>query len=119
MSCIHSERCVAKKTKRTLLDAVELSAVIVLLLFGVFYLNIFFGGRLNNFGILPRTFWGVIGIFVSPLLHANQAHLAANGVSLFMLLTILFSHREYRGEVALALIWFFSGVGTWLIGRPA
>jgi membrane associated rhomboid family serine protease len=108
---------VARKAKRGFLDAVEISAIVVLVLFAMFYVNVFFGGRLNNFGILPRTPWGLLGIIFSPLLHYNQAHLTANGISLFMLLVILFSHREYRADAAFTWIWLLSGLGTWLIGR--
>jgi membrane associated rhomboid family serine protease len=108
---------VARKAKRGFLDAVEISAIVVLVLFAMFYVNVFFGGGLNKFGIVPRTGWGLLGIIFSPLLHYNQAHLTANGISLFMLLVILFSHREYRADVAFTWIWLLSGVGTWLIGR--
>lgn len=110
---------VARKRNRSFLDAVEISATIVLLLFAVFYLNQFVGGRLNSFGVIPRTLRGLLGIFFSPLLHYNQAHLTTNAVSLFLLLAILFSHREYRGESVFIWIWLASGLGTWLIGRPS
>jgi membrane associated rhomboid family serine protease len=105
------------KAKRSFLDAVELSASIVLVLFLVFYLNRFLGGILNSFGILPRTGWGLMGILFSPLLHSNAAHLTTNALSLFMLLVILFTHREYKPTIALSSIWLLSGFGTWLIGR--
>ena len=58
-----------KKSKRSLADALEISASIVLVLFAMFYVNRFLGGRLNYFGIIPRTGWGLIGIIFSPLLH--------------------------------------------------
>src|SRR5687767_10568153 len=106
-----------RKSERSLLDAVEISASIVLVLFAIFYVNMFFGGALNRFGILPRSGWGLVGIFFSPLLHYNYAHLTANALSIFMLLIVLFSHREYRPDVALGSIWLASGFGTWLIGR--
>jgi len=99
------------------LNAVEISATIVLILFGVYYVNRFLGGVMNSFGIWPRTIWGSIGILFSPLLHYNEAHLTTNAISLFVLLIILFLHREYRPDLAFLSIWIFSGVGTWLIGR--
>lgn len=105
------------KSKRTFLDAVELSAVLVLSLFLAFYLNQMLGGVLNSLGILPRTGWGLLGVLFSPFLHYNAAHLTANVLSLFMLLAILFSHREYKPWFALISIWLLSGFGTWLIGR--
>jgi membrane associated rhomboid family serine protease len=110
-------RDVPQKSPRTFIDALEISASIVLVLFAMFYVNAFFGGALNRFGILPRSGWGLIGILFSPLLHYNYAHLTANAVSIFLLLVILFSHREYRPDVAFGSIWLASGFGTWLIGR--
>ena len=96
----------------------EISATIVLVMFVMYYVNQFMGGRLNLLGVLPRTLWGLLGILFSPLLHYNQAHLTTNGISLFILLVILFSHREYRPEPAFITIWLGSGLGTWLLGRP-
>jgi membrane associated rhomboid family serine protease len=102
------------------LDAVEVSATILLIMFAMYYVNLlFFGNTLNLFGIVPRTGWGLLGILVSPLLHYNAVHLTANAISLFILLVFLFSHREYRADYALLTIWLLSGIGTWLIGRPA
>lgn len=97
----------------------EISATIVLIICGIYYTNKALGGGLNSFGIWPRTLWGLIGILFSPLLHYNDAHLTTNGISLLLLLTILFLHREYRPDLAFLAIWIFSGLGTWLIGRPA
>jgi membrane associated rhomboid family serine protease len=109
---------VPRKSTESWLDAIEISATIVLVIFAVFYLNMFFGGTLNRFGIVPRTARGLVGILFSPLLHANYAHLTANAVSLFFLLVVVFAHREYKAETALVSIWLASGFGTWLIGRP-
>jgi membrane associated rhomboid family serine protease len=99
--------------------AFEVSGIIVLVMFAVFYVNAFVGGRLNVYGIHPRNLFGLIGILFSPLLHYNAAHLTANAVSLFILLVVLFSHKEYNADEALIWIWVFSGLGTWIIGRPA
>ena len=97
-----------KKSNSELLDALESSAIIVLVMFAVFYANVLLGGRLNVFGIIPRTAWGLLGIFFAPLLHANYAHLTANAISLFFLLVVVFAHREYRGDIALMSIWLVS-----------
>lgn len=107
----------ASSKKRTFIDAVEISATIVLILFGLYYINRFMGGVLNSFGIWPRSERGLLGILFSPLLHYNEAHLTTNALSLFILLIILFLHREYRPDLAFLMIWIASGLGTWLIGR--
>ena len=72
---------------------------------------------LAGFGIVPRTVPGLVGIVFSPLLHASPAHLLANALPLFVLLILLFWDRHYYPVVTLASIWFFSGLGTWLIAR--
>lgn len=83
----------------------------------MFYANRMLGAALNKFGVWPRTGWGLLGILFSPLLHYNEAHLMTNSVSLFVLLIVLFLHREYRPDIAFISIWLLSGLGTWLIGR--
>lgn len=72
---------------------------------------------LRQFGILPRTAPGLVGIAFSPLLHANGTHLMANALPLLVLLFLLFWDRHYYPARTLALIWVASGAGTWLIGR--
>jgi membrane associated rhomboid family serine protease len=103
--------------RRTFGDAVQISATIVLIIFGIYYVNRLLGGGLNAFGIWPRHPQGLAGILFSPMLHYNDAHLSTNMVSLFLLLVILFLNREYRPDLTFLSIWLLSGVGTWLIGR--
>ncbi|HEX7862175.1 MAG TPA: rhomboid family intramembrane serine protease [Verrucomicrobiae bacterium] len=107
----------AKGKKRSLGDAVQISATIVLIIFGIYYVNRFLGGILNAFGIWPRQPQGLAGILFSPLLHYSDAHLTTNMVSLFLLLVVLFLNREYRPDLAFLSIWILSGLGTWIIGR--
>jgi membrane associated rhomboid family serine protease len=107
-----------KRSNDSMVDAIQISCTIVFIIFGVFYLNLFMGGRLNLFGVRPRSLIGLTGILFSPLLHYNAQHLMANGTSLFVLLIILFSHRAYQPDATLTGIWLLSGLGTWIIGRP-
>ena len=104
-------------------EAVETSALIVSLLFLVEAADMILqrGQRLTlaGFGIVPRTLSGLAGIAFSPLLHASPAHLLANALPLFVLLVLLFWDRHYYPALTLASIWFFSGLGTWLIGRAS
>lgn len=72
---------------------------------------------LNSLGIRPRQLAGLVGIVCSPFLHADIAHLTANAVPLFVLLVLLFWDAHYFPRRTLVLIWFASGLGTWLIGR--
>jgi membrane associated rhomboid family serine protease len=95
----------------------ETSALLVSILFVVEFLDWVFPFPFDLFGIVPRTPHGLLGIFLSPLLHINGAHLLANALPLFVLLVLLFWDGRYRPEETLFWIWIGSGLGTWLIGR--
>src|SRR3989454_5091719 len=108
---------------KTFKEAVQASALMVSTLFIVEFADLVLQHArhttLAGFGIVPRTVSGLIGIACSPLLHASPAHLLANALPLFVLLILLFWDRHYYPVLTLASIWFFSGLGTWLIGRGA
>jgi membrane associated rhomboid family serine protease len=105
------------KTQSTFAHAVLVSAVMIAVLFLIKGAELLFRLHLEQFGIIPRTIRGLVGIFFSPLLHGNMHHLLANSVPLFVLLVILLSNPKYHPYQALAFIWAVSGLGTWLIGR--
>src|ERR1043166_9738081 len=111
----------AKSQFKTFNGAVQTSALLVSILFLVEAVDMLLRHEqrlgLAAFGIVPRTIPGLVGIAFSPLLHASPAHLLANALPLFILLVLLFWDRHYYPVLTLCLIWFFSGLGTWLIGR--
>ena len=98
-------------------DAVTTSAMIIAVLFTVVVVGGLFHLSLAHFGIAPRTGSGLLGIFFSPLLHADLKHVMANALPLFVLLILLLMNPRYHPYRTLALIWAASGLGTWLIGR--
>jgi membrane associated rhomboid family serine protease len=111
----------AKSQFKTFNGAVQTSALIVSILFLVEGVDMVLRHEqrlgLAAFGIVPRSIPGLAGIAFSPLLHASPTHLLANALPLFVLLVLLFWDRHYYPILTLASIWFFSGLGTWLIGR--
>jgi membrane associated rhomboid family serine protease len=112
---------VPSKRLRTFRQSFDTSLVIVAWMCVVEFADVLLRQQkaltLDGLGILPRTVPGLIGILLSPLLHANFAHLAANALPLLILLTILFWDAHYRPWQTLGSIWILSGLGTWLIGR--
>ena len=99
-------------------DAFQVSMMLILILYGVLLCDLTLRGiPLAQFGIVPRTTEGLLGVVLSPFLHASIRHLSANASSLLVLLTLLFWDRRYRPVETLTLIWLLSGLGTWLIGR--
>jgi membrane associated rhomboid family serine protease len=111
----------AKSRTKSFRQAVETSALMVSVLFLVEAADLLLRREahqtLDGLGIAPRTIRGLGGILFSPLLHAGPAHLLANALPLFILLVLLFWDRHYYPRTTLCIIWFFSGLGTWLIGR--
>lgn len=69
-------------------------------------------------GIYPRRWFGLPGILLSPLLHANFNHLFFNLIPLVVLSNfILITGLNYFIEVTL-LITLISGVLTWCLAKP-
>src|SRR4051812_13079921 len=104
------------KSQSSFGPAVLMSASAIAVLFLVKGFELVFRVPLEQFGIVPRTLHGLIGILFSPLLHGNMHHLWANSVPLFVLLVLLLSNPKYHPFGTLAFIWIASGLGTWLIG---
>jgi membrane associated rhomboid family serine protease len=70
-------------------------------------------------GVLPRNFFGLVGVFLSPLIHSSLLHLLSNTFPLILLSGfIIFIHRT-AGLRVLLLIYILSGILTWFIGRQA
>ena len=81
--------------------------------------NIFLGGHLSRYGIIPRHLSALPGIFWSPFLHSSFKHLAANSVPLLVLgaMLCLRSKAEFSWVTLGGII--VGGGLTWLFGRTA
>lgn len=91
----------------------------VLLIWGVFWVQVRFLPSIKSWGIIPLTLEGLRGVFFSPLIHSNIQHLYHNTIPLFVLSVALFYF--YR-KIAWRVIVFgiiLSGLMTWIIARPA
>lgn len=78
-----------------------------------------FGLNFNRYGIYPRSFQGLRGIFLSPFIHSGPQHLFNNSTPLFVLTaSLLFFYRK----IAFPVLFFgilLTGLITWIIARPA
>ena len=91
----------------------------VLLIWIVFWFEVRFGFRFNDFGVYPRTLSGLKGIVFSPFIHSSMEHLYHNSIPLLVLsMALFYFYREIAWKVILYGI-LFSGLLTWCIGRPA
>ena len=91
----------------------------IIVIWGVFLSNKYLQLGLNNYGITPHTKIGLIGIFLSPFLHANLFHIVSNTIPLFVLtlLTIIFYKRISASVIIFSII--LSGTLVWMFARPA
>jgi membrane associated rhomboid family serine protease len=91
----------------------------VALLWGIECVNMLLGHRLNQWGILPRTLTGLVGIPLSPFLHGSFTHLILNTVPLVTLgsLVAFYGTRVFL-TVSLWIV-LLSGAALWLLGRSA
>lgn len=92
---------------------------LLILLWGVFFIEHTFHLDLTCHGIFPRTILGLQGIIFSPFLHGDLNHIASNSLPLFILTTALIYF--YR-NVSLKLLFYgilLSGFITWVIGRES
>ena len=72
----------------------------------------------KDFGLVPRSFTGLVGIVTMPFLHADFGHLMGNSVPLLILLMLLAGSRARSWEIVGETV-FFGGLLLWLFGRPA
>lgn len=91
----------------------------VLLIWGVYWIEIRFGINLNDWGIYPRKLNGLRGILFSPFIHGSLEHLYNNTIPLLVLTASLFFFYRNNAFKVLILGFLFSGILTWLIGRPS
>ena len=72
---------------------------------------------LKEFGLRPRTLYGLIGIVTYPLLHSDLDHIVGNSITAIVLLNIVFSfYRKIAWQVIL-WSWLMSGTWMWVAAR--
>jgi len=74
-------------------------------------------GTLAQYGVVPRTMHGLLGIIFAPFLHASWSHISSNTLGVLMLGGLLILRNEEAFWVVSILGALTAGVGTWLIGR--
>ena len=73
---------------------------------------------LRDYGIVPRTTGGLLGIALSPFLHESFPHIIGNTVPLFILLVLLAGSRARSWEIVVEVA-LLGGLLLWIVGRPS
>jgi membrane associated rhomboid family serine protease len=71
--------------------------------------------RLDQFGIDPRSWEGLLGVLFAPLLHGSWGHLWSNLVPLVIMGVLIMLSGVRQFVAVTVLVWLVSGLGVWLI----
>ena len=91
--------------------------IFLALMWVIFAVDQIFNLDLGQYGIVPLTPMGLIGIITSPLLHANLAHIAANSIPFLLLFAGLFYYYSDLAWKIISLSWLLTGIGVWCFAR--
>jgi membrane associated rhomboid family serine protease len=72
----------------------------------------------NDWGVMPRTARGLMGILFTPFLHADHEHLLSNATALFVLGFVIINMYPRSAVSATLVVWLLGGAILWAIGRP-
>ncbi len=99
--------------------ACKIAAGFVLLLWLVHLLNWSLGLHLEQYGVRPRQFAGLPGIFFAPLIHKDFAHLISNSLPLLVLGAGMLYLYPNAALTVIPVIYLGTGLIVWLLGRPS
>lgn len=93
--------------------------IFILILWGIRIIDSILPIDLNQFGIVPRTSVGLLGVIFAPLLHGNYYHLISNTIPILVLLLIMFSFYPKIALIVIVESVLIGGGLVWLFGRSA
>ena len=71
----------------------------------------------KRFGLIPRGGFQPLGILISPFLHVNFRHLAANTIPFFVLGSLVLVQGQLIFWLTTFIIIVIAGLGIWLFGQ--
>jgi len=98
---------------------IRIPVITIFIMWFVYWVEIKFGLNFTNYGVYPRTFFGLRGVLFSPFIHGSMGHLFNNTIPVFVFLVFLiYFYKEMAFKVLFYGV-FFTGVLTWVIGVSA
>jgi membrane associated rhomboid family serine protease len=97
-------------------EAIFYPALLILILWLIYWADYLFAYPFSHFGVLPRTSEGLKGIIFMPLLHSDRDifHLVNNSFPLAVLLgSLVYFYREIALRV-FVISWLFTGLFLWI-----
>ena len=89
----------------------------IISLYIIFIISLFL--PIANFGIIPRTLKGLLGIITSPILHGNFYHIISNTLPLVIFLFVLNKFYPKKSLIVIISVTLICGILVWLFARNA
>jgi membrane associated rhomboid family serine protease len=92
---------------------------LVVIIWTVEVVNLLLGHRLTSLGVLPRSSSGLIGIVLSPFIHAGFWHAVSNTIPLLILGGLTLAADKARFWMTTVSIILLSGTFVWVFARSS
>ena len=102
---------------KIIIKGMRIPVLLVMLMFSIKILDNVLLLDLNQYGLTPLSFKGLLGIITAPLLHADYTHLWSNAVPFIVLGSALFMLYKGIATKILFLSWVVTGLWTWFFAR--
>jgi len=89
----------------------------IIVLWGIQLFQVLTHTDLGFLGVYPRTYFGIKGIFLAPLIHADFSHLLHNSVPLFVLSAMILFFYPRVAVRSMIMIYLMTGLSVWIFGR--
>ncbi|MFO0749086.1 MAG: rhomboid family intramembrane serine protease [Myxococcota bacterium] len=102
--------------KTTLKQGAMVLAVSLAVMWGMEILDLVLPIDFDQWGIRPRTFGGLFGILLAPILHGGFGHLLANTLPFFILgFLVMLRGGVRQWTIVTAFTTIVGGLGVWLV----
>ena len=102
---------------RTIIGSAIIPFRMVFLMWLAFVAQYNYGAELIQFGIIPHSLRGLLGILLAPLLHGDVIHILGNTFPLLFLGAILFFFYNRVAKKVFAICYFVPSIIVWIFGR--
>lgn len=113
------ERRARRESQLRMEHAFSVSFVFVAALWWIRLIETVGGWNFDRLGIEPHSLFGLVGVALSPMLHASWEHLLSNTLPVLILGTALLFGYPRASRFVVPVVWVGSGLGVWFTGRPA
>lgn len=103
----------------TLKRSIIIPILWVTIMWAVFAWENYFHVSFNSYGIFPRDFIGLRGIFLSPFLHGNLEHIGNNSYPILVLGTAIFYFYRKSAKFVMIYSLLMTGIWVWAMARPS